>query len=243
MKEIGEYHGTESWVVLWYESWSDIFADTTSKLVTLDVPSAAVAAWSGQCAYKASYPGTYDLYFWSGIWAADYGSNDVRIVRIVDTSSQKDLGKMVLWVWRKYVEGCETSPHGKTWETSISFNSLWHILLIWNGEVPWNYLEKLVHNQELIGNRQTLMMFVLVNDEMIIEESYEERDQWVSGPSLGGAFSDNEIKICWCAVKSVAAITLNIVRLWTRRRYMWEPEIKEIRAILRLRLFLWSSKL
>jgi hypothetical protein len=41
----------------------EILADTTSKLVTLDVPSAAVAAWSGQCAYKASYPGTYDLYF------------------------------------------------------------------------------------------------------------------------------------------------------------------------------------
>ena len=40
------------------------------------------------------------------------------------------------------------------------------------------------------------MMFVLVNDEIIIEESYEERDQRVSGPSIGGAFSDNEIKIC-----------------------------------------------
>jgi hypothetical protein len=41
----------------------------------------------------------------------------------------------------------------------------------------------------------------------------------------------------------VAAIMLNIVRLWMRRRCSWQPEIKETRAILRLRFFPWSSKL
>jgi hypothetical protein len=38
-------------------------ANITLKLVTLDVPSAASTRLVAQSANKASYPGTFDLYF------------------------------------------------------------------------------------------------------------------------------------------------------------------------------------